>query len=164
MWEIVSYPGRDMFEECCFRFTQEFWFKNCAISKREETIPGKVASAFLLSSLFLFFSSYSVAGGCPYDKQRMAGLLTFSDKTNPKGSFVMNTRMPTGKTANLLSAMKLINAIRLGECKVTEEDVRRAGDLGKALKSIVGLDNDRYYRLFTKLRSVAREAVITSQH
>ena len=45
------------------------------------------------------------------------GLVT--DKTDPKKSFVMNTRMAAGTTANMLSAIKVVNAIRMGEYKLT---------------------------------------------
>ena len=45
------------------------------------------------------------------------GLAT--DKTDPKKSFVMNTRMAAGTTANMLSAIKVVNAIRMGEYKLT---------------------------------------------
>ena len=98
---------------------------------------------------------FCAANGCPYDKKRMAGLITFKDKTNPTGSFVMNTRMPSGTTANLLGAIKVVNAIRLGECKVTDDEARKHGGLGEALKSMIGADNDRYYRCFDQLRGVA---------
>ena len=103
---------------------------------------------------------FCAANGCPYDKKRMAGLITFNDKTNPKGSFVMNARMPSGKTANVLSAIKVVNTIRLGECAMTDEDVRRHGGLGEALKKTIGADNDRYYRYFDQLRRVAKEGEI----
>ena len=91
----------------------------------------------------------------------MAGLITFNDKTNPDGSFVMNTRMPSGTTANLLSAIKVISYIRLGECAVTDDDARRFGSLGEALKRAIGADNDRYYRCFDQLREVATDAYMT---
>ena len=93
--------------------------------------------------------------GCPYDTKRMAGLITFADKKDPAGSFVMNTRMPQGSTANMLAAMKLVNLIRNGECELTTEDIRKAGGLGHALKKIIGKDNERYSRLFGMLRGVA---------
>ena len=92
--------------------------------------------------------------GCPYDTKRMAGLITFADKEDPANSFVMNTRMPQGSTANILAAIKLVNLIRNGECELTTEDISRAGGLGQALKRIIGMDNDRYYRLFALLRGV----------
>ena len=94
--------------------------------------------------------------GCPYDTARMAGLLTFADKNDPAGSFVMNTRMPDGTTANMLAAIKLVNMIRLGECAFISKDIRRAGGLGLALKSMIGNDNERYSPLFGKLLGVAR--------
>jgi hypothetical protein len=93
--------------------------------------------------------------GCPYDTTRMAGLITFADKKDPAGSFVMNTRMPLGKIANMLDAMKLVNLIRNGENELTKEDIRRAGGLGPALKKIIGKDDERYSRLFAMLRGVA---------
>ena len=95
--------------------------------------------------------------GCPYDKKRMAGLVTFADKKQPENSFVMNTRMPHGTTANLLAVMKLVNLIRNGECAFTAEDISKAGGLGKALKKIIGADNEQYYRSFGLLRAVAVE-------
>ena len=93
--------------------------------------------------------------GCPYDKKRMAGLVTFADKKQPQKSFVMNTRMPHGTTANLLAVMKLVNLIRNGECAFTAEDISKAGGVGKALKKLIGADNDRYFRSFALLRAVA---------
>ena len=70
--------------------------------------------------------------------------------------------MPSGRVANLLAAIKLINGFRLGECKVTEEDIRRAGGLGQAIKDIIAADNDRCYRLFDKLRAVQTEGTLTA--
>ena len=93
--------------------------------------------------------------GCPYDTQRMAGLITFEDKKDASSSFVMNTRMAEGSTANMLSTMKLVNVIRNGECKLSNDDVRRAGGLGTALRNMIGGDNELYHRLFSKLRGVA---------
>lgn len=93
--------------------------------------------------------------GCPYDTKRMAGLVTFADKEDAAKSFVMNTRMPQGTTANLLAAIKLVNLIRNGECELTTEDISRAGGVGQALKRLIGMDNDRYDRLFALLRGVA---------
>jgi hypothetical protein len=101
------------------------------------------------------------ARGCPYDAKRMASLITFADKTDPEASFVMNTRMPTGTVANMLSAIKVINCIRMGECAVSKEDARKAGGLGNALKSMIVGDNERYFRLFGKLRAVQTEAILT---
>lgn len=95
--------------------------------------------------------------GCPYDTKRMAGLVTFADKQEPEKSFVMNTRMPQGTTANLLAVMKLVNLIRNGECAFTAEDISKAGGVGKALKKLIGADNDRYFRSFGLLRAVAVE-------
>ena len=94
--------------------------------------------------------------GCPYDTERMAGLITFADKNDAAGSFVMNTRMPGGSLANMLAAMKLVNLIRIGECALTREDLRKAGGLGPALRSMIGNDNERYSRLFGKLLGVSR--------
>ena len=87
------------------------------------------------------------------------GLVT--DKTDPKKSFVMNTRMPAGTTANVLSAIKVVDVILTGECKLTADDVRRAGGIGRALKNMIGCDNGRYYRLFDMLRRVQSEAILT---
>ena len=94
--------------------------------------------------------------------KRMAGLVTFTDKTDPNSSFVLNTKMPTGTVANMLSAIKVVNAIRLGECAVTDEDARRAGSLGAAIKNMIGADNERYFRLFDQLREVQTEATLTA--
>ena len=101
------------------------------------------------------------AQGCPYDTSRMAGLITFTDKTNPEKSFVMNTRMAKGTIANMLSTIKVVNAIRMGECRLTPADVERASGIGCALKNMIGCDNDRYYRLFDKLRAVEKPAKLT---
>ena len=101
------------------------------------------------------------AQGCPYDTSRMAGLITFTDKTNPEKSFVMNTRMAKGTIANMLSTIKVVNAIRMGECRLTPADVERASGIGRALKNMIGCDNDRYYRLFDLLRDVEKPATLT---
>jgi hypothetical protein len=101
------------------------------------------------------------AFGDAYDSKRMAGLITFADKTDPDSSFVLNTRMPTGSVANMLSAIKMVNAIRMGACAVSDEDARKVGGLGKAIKNMIGDDNDRYFRLFGQLRAVQREATLT---
>ena len=69
--------------------------------------------------------------------------------------------MPSGTTANLLGAIKVVNAIRLGECKVTDDEARKHRGLGEALKRMIGADNDRYYRCFDQLREVAKEGSIT---
>ena len=74
----------------------------------------------------------------------MAGSITFVDKSNPEGSFMMNTRMPTRSVANMLSAMKITGAIRLNECTVTPEDLAKAGRIGPAIKTMIKLENDRY--------------------
>jgi hypothetical protein len=99
------------------------------------------------------------ARGCPYDAKRMAGLITFADKTDKNNSFVMNTRMPMGTAANMLAAIKLINCIRMGECKVSDEDARKKGGIGEALKGMITDDNERYFRLFDQLRNVQKEAI-----
>jgi hypothetical protein len=91
----------------------------------------------------------------------MAGLITFTDKSDPDASFVMNTSMPSGKVANFLASVKVVNAIRHGEFKVSDEDARKAGGLGKAIKNMIGADNSRYFRLFDKLRAVQKTAVLT---
>ena len=91
----------------------------------------------------------------------MAGLITFCDKTDPKASFVFTTRMPSGRVANLLSAIKLVNTIRLGECAVTDADALKAKGLGPAIKAVIAKDGDRYFRLFDNLRAIATEATIT---
>jgi len=91
----------------------------------------------------------------------MAGSITFVDKSDPDGSFVMNTRMPTGSVANMLSAMKITGTIRLSECPVTPEDLAKSGRIGPAIKTMIGLDNDRYYRLMDMLRAVQTEGKIT---
>ena len=92
--------------------------------------------------------------GEAYDTARMAGLLTFVDKSNPDGSFVLNTRMPTGNISNMLSAIKLTNAIRVGEIAVTKEDAKKAGSIGAAIKNMITSDNERYFRLMDMLRAV----------
>jgi hypothetical protein len=93
------------------------------------------------------------AHGCPYDAKRMAGLITFADKADPKNSFVMNTRMPTGIAANLLSAIKLINCIRMGECKVSDEDARKAGGDRESLE---GHDQRRQRALLPSVRPASQ--------
>ena len=92
----------------------------------------------------------------------MSGLLTFTDKSDPAESFVLNTRMPSGTVQNMLAAIKVVNAIRLGECKFTAEDIRRAGSLGTAMKKMITDDNDRYYRVFDRLREVQRGVKLTA--
>ena len=91
----------------------------------------------------------------------MTGLITFEDKSDPKASFVLNTRMPLRKIANLLSAIKIINAIRHGECPLSDAEIRRAAGLGPAIKQMIALDNERYYRLFGQLRAVVTTAQIS---
>ena len=73
----------------------------------------------------------------------------------------MNTRMPSGVVQNMLAAIKLVNAIRLGECKFTADDVQRAGGLRKAMKAMITQDNDRYYRVFENLRQVQDGGALT---
>ena len=73
----------------------------------------------------------------------------------------MNTRMPSGVVQNMLAAIKLVNAIRLGECKFTADDVQRAGGLRKAMKAMITQDNDRYYRVFENLRQVQSGGQLT---
>ena len=104
---------------------------------------------------------FCAANGCAYDKGRMAGLIAFADKQNPEKSFVVKTRMPSGKTANLLSAIKLVNMIRLGEFPFSDEETRRHGGIGEAIKSFIAEDNERYYRNFDMLRGVAKSGTIT---
>ena len=105
-------------------------------------------------------SGWFCGQGCAYDTGRMAGLLTFADKNGPEGSFVMNTRMPIGVTANMLGVIKLVNLIRLGEVALSADDMRKAGGLGPACKSMLGKDNKRYLRVFHLLRGVARAAIL----
>ena len=93
-------------------------------------------------------SGWFCGHGCAYETKLMAGILTFADKNDPGGSFVMNTRMPDGVTANMLAFMKLVNLIRLGEWALTPEDLRKAGGLGPAIKNLICKDNERYLRLF----------------
>ena len=69
--------------------------------------------------------------------------------------------MPTGGVANLLSAMKITGAINVNECPVTPEDLAKAGRTGPAIKTMIKLDNDRYYRLMDMLRDVQTEGKIT---
>jgi hypothetical protein len=93
----------------------------------------------------------------------MAGLITFADKEDPSNDFVINSRMPTkGTTANMLAAIKIVNCIRMGECKVSDEDARRKGGIGNALKEMIHGDNERYFRLFEKLRKTAKAANLTA--
>ena len=73
--------------------------------------------------------------GQAYDIQRMVGLIAFVDKLDPAASAVMNTRMPTGPIANMLSVMKIRGVIRLSECPVTKEDAIKAGRTGPAIKN-----------------------------
>ena len=68
---------------------------------------------------------FCAANGCAYDKGRMAGLISFVDKKDKEQSFVVKTRMPSGKTGNLFSAIKVVNMIRLGEFPFSDEDIRR---------------------------------------
>ena len=88
-------------------------------------------------------------------------MLTFVDKSNPAASFVMNTRMPNGNVANMLSTLKLTNAIRLSECAVTEEGAIKAGGIGPAIKNMNTSVNERYYRLMDNFRAVQTAAIIT---
>ena len=99
--------------------------------------------------------------GHPYDKSRMTGLLTYQDKTDPENSFVLNTRMPSGKTANMLAAIKFVNAVRMGEVKFTAEDIRRAEGLGVMIRDMISSDNERYCRVFHKMRAVLDDARLT---
>ena len=96
--------------------------------------------------------------GCAYATQRMAGVLTFASKDDPSGSFVMNSRMPDGGTANFLGLLKLVNLIRQGEFGLSAEDLRKAGGLGPAIKNLIGKDNEQYLRLFPMLLDVRRAA------
>ena len=57
--------------------------------------------------------------------EKMRGLITYADKEDPTQSFVMNTKMPTGSVASFMSACKLVNTIRLGECKLTDQEIKR---------------------------------------
>ena len=107
-------------------------------------------------------SGWFCGQGCAYETKRMAGILTFADKNDPGGSFVMNTRMPDGVTANLLALMKLVNLIRLGEWALSPEDLRKAGGLGPAIRNLIGKDNERYMRLFPMLAGVRRAATLTA--
>ena len=92
------------------------------------------------------------ACGAPYDKSRMAGQLVFADKRDPAASFVVKARMPSGTTQNVLSAIRLANLVRIGECRVTDEDVKRHGTLGKAFRAVIEFDNEMYYHSFDILR------------
>ena len=56
----------------------------------------------------------------------------------------------------MLGAIKLVNLVRLREFALTAEDIREAGGLAPAFKSMIGKDNERYSRLFGMLRKVAR--------
>ena len=56
--------------------------------------------------------------------------------------------MPSGTLQNMHAAINVVNAIRLGECKLTDEDIRRAGGLGTAMKNMISDDNDRYFRVY----------------
>jgi hypothetical protein len=98
--------------------------------------------------------------GHAYDLSRMSGLITFAVKSDPNASFVINTKMPGGTVANILSAIKVVNLIRMGEFPVTKEDVERADGLGNAIKTMIASDNDRYCRLFDQLREVQKEAIL----
>ena len=40
------------------------------------------------------------------------------------------------------------------------EDISKAGGVGKALKKLIGADNDRYFRSFAMLRAVAVGGII----
>ena len=97
---------------------------------------------------------FCATNGCAYDKGRMAGLIAFADKQNPEKSFVVKTRMPSGKTANLLYAMKLVNMMRLGEFPFSEGEIhdRRHGGIGEAIKSFIAEDDVKYYRNIEMLR------------
>ena len=97
---------------------------------------------------------FCAANGCAYDKGRMAGLISFVDKKDKEESFVVKTRMPSGKTANMLSAIKLVNMIRTGEFPLRDDEIQRYGGLGKAIKQWIAQDNERYYRAFDMLRKV----------
>ena len=78
---------------------------------------------------------FCAANGCAYDKGCMAGLMSFVDKKDKEKSFVVKTRMPSGKTGNLFSAIKVVNMIRLGEFPFSDEDIRRHKKTGKIIKS-----------------------------
>lgn len=99
--------------------------------------------------------------GCAYDHKRRAGLSTFVDKKDPAASFVLNTKMPTGEAASMLSAVKIVNLIRTGEFPESIVDVAKAGSPGIAIKAIIQDEGDRYYRLFSKLRYVERKTTIS---
>ena len=99
--------------------------------------------------------------GAPYDKTRMAGVLTFADVKEPDNSFVVRTRMPSGTVANFRTAISLANLIRQGECNVSDDDVKRYGSLGMAFRAAISSDNDRYYRSFDQLREVVCACTLT---
>ena len=92
--------------------------------------------------------------GETYDTERMAGLITFVDKSNPDGSFVLNTRMPSGSVSNMLSAIMLTNATRQGEIFGAKEDATKAGRIGAAIKTMITSDDERYFLLMVTLRAV----------
>jgi len=73
----------------------------------------------------------------------------------------MNTRMPSGKTANMLAAIKFVNAVRMGEAKFTAEDIRRADGLGVMIRDMISSDNERYCRVFHMMRAVLDNARLT---
>ena len=91
----------------------------------------------------------------------MPGLLTYVDTTDPEKSFVLNTRMPSGKTANMLAAIKFVNAIRMGEAKFTTEDIRRAEGIGVMIRDMISSDNERYCRVFHMMRAVLDDGRLT---
>ena len=99
--------------------------------------------------------------GYPYDKGRMAGVLTYVDVQDPVKSFIIRCRMPSGTVANFRTALALVNLIRHNECPITDEDAERFGGLGAAFRVAIGNDNDRYYRSFDNLRAVACPATLT---
>ena len=80
--------------------------------------------------------------GHAYCKRRMAGVITFTDKEEPSESFVLNTKMAEGKVANMISAMKVVNMIRNGEFQLSDEDVRKMGGLGPAIKVLLTKDSE----------------------
>ena len=94
--------------------------------------------------------------GCAYCTQRMAGLITWAEKDDPSASFVMNTRMAQGKVANMISAMKIVNMVRNMEFKLSDEDVRRMGGIGRAIKALITKDCEGRLRCSGELVSWTR--------
>ena len=76
-----------------------------------------------------------------YDRSKMQGLLSVIDRTATKNSVVVRICMPSGRMANVVSLMKMINCMRTGNFTITEEAMTSLQHLATNLRTIIARDN-----------------------